>query len=276
MPTQEDFSFVAIAVLYLTAPDESTTLRALAASLDLRACRRVVVVDHGPQRQDAAFARLAAALAPVAATYEHAPHNPPLGAAYNAAVRAHLGDASYALMLDQDTRLPPTLPQVAETAARSHAFPALMAPHLRANGRLASPSRLFLGWGRRWSRPRTGWQSLRANTVINSGAWIHRRVFQSLGLWYSESLVLYGTDTDFFRRLGRLEPRFLVLPLEIEHDLSFDAAPVEAKAAKVEAILAANRAIYARDNGVVRAGVRCMNALVRLKYAVQYRSRCFL
>lgn len=270
------FSFVAIVVLYRTAPDAASTLRTLAACSGMAACRRVVVVDHGPDRQDAAFARCAARFVPGVAVYEHVPRNPPLGAAYNAAIATHLGDAQYALILDQDTALPPDLPVLAARHAVECAAPALMAPHMLAGARIASPCRLVLGWGRRWPAPRRGWQSLRANTLINSGAWIHRRVFETLGLRYSETLPLYGIDTDFFRRLGRLEPRFVVLPSVVPHDLSFDSSTVDVKARKVDAMLAANRAIYAGDGPLVRAGVRGMNALVRLKYAVQYRSPRFL
>ena len=180
--TQADLSFVAIAVLYRTAPDAAATLRALAASRGLGACRQVVVVDHSPERQDAAFDRVAALFTPGQAVYEHVPRNPPLGAAYNAAVRAHLGDADYALILDQDTCLPEDFVATALAAARENALPSVMAPHMVAAGRIASPCRLFLGWGRRWGAPRPGWQSLRANTLINSGAWIHRRVFLDFGV----------------------------------------------------------------------------------------------
>jgi GT2 family glycosyltransferase len=191
-------------------------------------------------------------------------------------VRAHLGDADYVLILDQDTRLPQDFVATALAAAHANALPSVIAAHMLAGDRIASPCRLALGWGRRWAAPRPGWQSLRANTLINSGAWIHRRVFVELGVWYNESLALYGTDTDFFRRLGRLEPRLFVLPLQVAHDLSFDAASVDEKAAKIDAMLAANRAIYAADGWMVRAGLRCMNALVRLRYAVRYRTVRFL
>lgn len=276
MATQEAFSFVAIVVLHRTAPDVAATLRTLAACERMDACRRVVVVDHGPERQDAAFQRGAAAFGATPVVYEHAPCNPPLGAAYNAAIRAHLGAAAYVLILDQDTQLPVGLPATAESAATAHAFPSVMAPHMLAGTRIASPCRLFLGWGRRWAAQRTGWQSLRANTLINSGAWIHRRVFEACDLWYSETLALYGTDTDFFRRLGRREPRFLVLPMAIAHDLSFDSSSLDGKARKVDAMLAANRTVYRADGLLVRAGVRCMNALVRLKYALRYRTLRFL
>lgn len=267
---------MAIVVLYRTAPDAAATLRTLASSRGLEACRRMVVIDHSPRRQDVAFARAAALFAPGLAVYEHAPHNPPLGAAYNAAIRAHLGDADYVLVLDQDTRLPEAFPALALAAAQANASPSVIAAHMLAGARIASPCRLFLGWGRRWPAPRPGWQSLRANTLINSGAWIHRRVFVELGVWYSETLALYGTDTDFFRRLGRLEPRLFVLPLQVAHDLSFHTASIDEKAAKIDAMLAANRAIYAADGWPARVGLRCMNALVRLRYAARYRTVKFL
>ena len=88
--------------------------------------------------------------------------------------------------------------------------------------------------------------------------------------------MLYGIDTDFFRRLGRLEPRFVALPVVIEHDLSFHSASVHDKARKVDAMLAANRVAYAQDAWPLRLGVRGVNALVRVKYALQYRSALFL
>lgn len=276
MAIQETFSFVAIVVLYRTAPDEAATLRTLAACRGMEACRLVVVVDHGPVRQDDAFARIAVALAPSRVIYDHAPRNPPLGAAYNAAIRAHLERAAYVLILDQDTALPHEFLVTARTEAVAASFPTLMAPHMLAGDRIASPCRLFLGWGRRWATQRPGWESLRSNTLINSGAWIHRRVFETFDVWYSETLTLYGTDTDFFHRLGRREARFLALPIAIQHDFSFDASSIEGKASKVDAMLAANRTIYASEGVLVRASVRCMNAVVRLKYAVQYRTLRFL
>jgi len=276
MATQDAFSFVAIVVLYRTAPDAAPTLRTLASCARMDACERVVVVDHSPERQDEAFARATATFGAVPTLYVSAPDNPPLGLAYNRAVRTHLGLARYVLILDQDTVLPPDIVATAERAAVAESFPALMAPHILAGDRVASPCRIFLGWGRRWSRVRAGWHSLQGNTLINSGAWIHRRVFETLGVWYSESLKLYGTDTDFFKRLGQREARFLALPAIIEHDLSFDSASVESKAGKVEAMLAANRVVYANDGWPVRVGVRCVNALVRVKYALRYRTTQFL
>ena len=168
MPTRHPLSFVAIVVLYRLAPDQAPTLRTLAANEALAACRRVVVIDHGPARQDAAFSRVAASFEPGVAVYEHHPRNPPLGAAYNAAIDAHLGDADYVLILDQDSGLPPTFVAAAMEAAAAHAAPTLMAPHVLANGRIASPCRLLLGWGRRWSAPRVPCSS-RLSTATRPG-----------------------------------------------------------------------------------------------------------
>ena len=276
MATQEAFSFVAVVVLYLTQLDETPTLRTLARCARLETCLGVVVVDHGPVRQDEAFARVAAAFAPTPTFYQFAPENPPLGQAYNRAIREHLGNAAYVLVLDQDTQLPREIVEVVERAAVAESFPTLIAPHMLAGARIASPCRLLLGWGRRWPTPLAGWQSLRKNTLINSGAWIHRRAFHELGVWYRESLKLYGIDTDFFKRLGRQEPRFLALPIVIAHDLSFDSASLESKAGKLDAMLAANRVVYADDGWLARLGVRCVNALVRVKYSLQYRTLRFL
>jgi hypothetical protein len=276
MATQESFSFIAIVVVYLTAPDAASTLRTLAACTGMDRCARVVVVDHGPVRQDEAFARIAAMLAPTPAVYDFSPHNPPLGQAYNRAIREHLGEADYALVLDQDTSLPRDIVAIAQRGALTESFPTLMGPHMRSAGRIASPCRIFLGWGRRWASPRVGWQSLRRNTLINSGAWIHRRAFETFDVWYNESLKLYGIDTDFFKRLGTHDPRFLALPVVIDHDLSFDSASLDGKAAKVDAMLAANRVVYADDGWLARFGVRCVNAIVRLRYIARYRSFRFL
>jgi len=276
MAHEVPFSFVAVVVLYRRAPEESATLRTLADCAGLGACREIVLVDHGPDSQAAAADAWAATLTGTPVSYRHDPGNPPLGQAYNRAIRASLGDAAYVLILDQDSELPPSFVSEAARVAQAESAPSLMAPNIRAGDRIASPCRLFLGWGRRWPAPRTGWQSLRDNTLINSAAWLHRRVFLDWGLWYDPALRLYGVDTDFFRRLSAVEPRFQVLPLTMAHDLSFDSADLTGKVSRLDAILAANRHIYARDPWPTRAAVRALSLLVRLTYALRYRSPRFL
>lgn len=269
------FSVVAVVVLYRTEPQNSTTLASLALCQSLEFCRQLVVVDHSPADQRSAFERLAAQL-PVHSTYTYDPGNPPLGLAYNRAIRLHLGEASYVLTLDQDTLVPADYFVLAARDALRANFPSVMAPNIRAGTRLASPCTLFLGWGRRWPAPRTGWQSLKRCSLINSGAWIHRRVFETYELWYSERLSLYGIDTDFFLRIGVKDTRFWVLPVTISHDISFDSADLEGKVRKLGAILDANRMIYAGAPAWKRFAVSALSTLVRIKYALRHRSLRFL
>jgi GT2 family glycosyltransferase len=269
------FRFIAIVVLYRVAADASRTLQSLALCDGLQACREVVVLDHSPQPDHGAFARLRERLR-VPCSYAADPGNPPLGVAYNRAIRSHLGDADYVLTLDQDTDLAPSFLIAAAEGAQASGFASVMAPHIRAGTRIASPCWMFLGWGRGWQRPRPNWQSLRRCSLINSGAWIHRRVFEGFDLRYSEQLRLYGVDTDFFLRLSAHDARLWVLPIELMHELSFDLADRNGKIEKVGAILAANQVIYAGSPTRTRCAVSALSWLVRLRYALRYRDCRFL
>ena len=275
MATEAPFRFVAVVVLYRVAADASRTLQSLARCDGLAACGGIVVIDHSPKPDPAAFARWRERVS-VPCHYAPDPGNPPLGAAYNRAIGGHLGDADYVLTLDQDTELAPSFLLAASQGASACGFASVMAPHIRADTRIASPCWMFLGWGRSWPSPRPGWQSLRRCSLINSGAWIHRRVFESFNLRYSERLRLYGVDTDFYLRLSAHDPRLWVLPIELAHDLSFDVADRNGKVEKVSAILAANRAVYAASPAPTRCAVSVLSWVVRLRYALRYRDRRFL
>lgn len=275
MATAKNLSVLALIVLYRTRPTEARTLQTLRRALATEGQLRVLVLDHSPQSQEDDFLKATQGW-DVATTYVHDPRNPPLGAAYNAALKKHLGDADYALILDQDTEIPAEFLRCGVEAAMTHGQPSTLAPNIMASGRLASPCRLWWGWGRAWPSPRTGWLSLTENALINSGSWIHRRVFHEFGIWYDESLKLYGIDTEFFLRLSKRDDRCRMLDMVLHHELSFDAASVADKARKVNAMLAANRTIYRAEPWSTKLGVRLMSGLVRLRYVLQYRSLLFL
>jgi GT2 family glycosyltransferase len=213
---------------------------------------------------------------PVPLTYVHRPANPPLGLTYNDAVRAFLGESMYLLILDQDTRVPSELFAVAAREVGGANEPAIMAPAIRAGGRLVSPSSFWLGWGHYWSEPRFGSQPSRNTVIINSGSFIHRRVFLDQNTWFDERLRLYGIDTDFFIRVARSNPSFLVLPLVIDHDLSFGSSTVPVKAVKLREMLASNRLIYANSPWPKRLGVTLVGIIVSVVYAIRHRSLEFL
>lgn len=242
---------------------------------DVAGCTGVVVIDHGPVDQGAECRDVASAMS-VPLRYLHRAANPPLGAAYNDAVRAFLGESMYVLILDQDTWLPSDLFPVAARECESANEPAIMAPTIRADGRLVSPSSFCLGWGRHWSKPRFGIQTTQNTVIINSGSFIHRRVFLEQGIWFDERLRLYGIDTDFFIRVAERNRRFLVLPLIIEHDLSFGSASTVVKAAKLREMLASNRLIYSNASLPKRVAVALVGYVVSVVYAIRHRSFEFL
>jgi hypothetical protein len=113
-------------------------------------------------------------------------------------------------------------------------------------------------------------------TIINSGLFASLALFRRDGVRYNENLKLYGTDTEFFRTYARAQRQFCILPTVIRHHLSFDDASIASKAIKLQQMFAANRVIYRGDGVMTRALVRCVEAVVRLRYTWRYRSFAFL
>lgn len=267
--------FILLIVLYETAPGDAQTITTLLNCEALAQCSEFVVVDHSRLDQSAAC-RLACAGLPRPVIYVHDPSNPPLGSAYNRVIREHLGEAEYALILDQDSTLPASFLRTAIDAARAHGGPSLMVPTIVTADRIASPCWTWLTWGFPWRHADSGWHSLRTCSAITSGCWIHRRVFTTGGLWFDERLQLYGIETDFFRRLARLDARFYVLPVSLQHSMSFDEATVDVKARKLDQIFASHRLIFENDGWGTRTLLALLQLAVRLKYAIRYRSKRFL
>lgn len=267
--------FILLIILYETTPSEAQTITTLLECEELAQCSEFVVVDHSQHDQSTACRQACASL-PRPVIYEHDPSNPPLSRAYNRVIRQHLGKAEYVLIMDQDSSLPSDFLQRAIGAARDHGAPSLMVPTVLTADRIASPCWSVLAWGMPWRRASPGWHSLHTSSAIMSGCWIHRRIFNTENLWFDERLQLYGIDTDFFRRLARLDPGFYVLPVSLRHSLSFDEATVDIKARKLEQVFQAYRLIFEEAAWSTRVIVSLLHILVRLKYAIKYRSKRFL
>ncbi len=275
METEISISFCLLIVLYETPPAAAQTIQTLLATSNLSMVEKVVILDHSAREQRGECLSLCAPLGG-RLVYEHDPGNPPLGIAYNRAIRRHLGDATYVVVLDQDTELPGNFLACAAAAAEERGQPSSMAANIVSSGRIASPCWSLFGWGRSWKSEHRGWHSWKFCSAITSASCIHRRVFVDFGLYYSEKLVLYGIDTDFFRRLAHADPRFFVLPISIQHSLSFDEASAEQKIGKLDQIFSANRQIYSDAAWPSRLVVHLLEMLLRVKYSIKYRNLLFL
>lgn len=268
-------SFLIAVVIYETPPAQSETLRSLRGCRGLSNRDTLLVIDHSSIDQEAACLRMCQGCS-LTVRYHHDPANPPLGISYNRALAEHLGGHTYYVLLDQDSHLPPEFFETVRRCAHEYGEPSALAPNILAAARIASPCWSAFGWGRSWRRPREGWHSWHFCSAITSATCIHRRVFVEFRLRYSETLVFYGIDTDFFRRLGRIDSRFLVLPMSLQHSLSFDDSSLAVKASKLDQIFTANRQIYS-DSGILsRYIVSTLEYVLRLKYALKHRSLVFL
>lgn len=275
MATEVGITFFFLIVLYKTRPSASRTIVSLLASAKPELVDRLVVLDHSPADQRAECEAVCSMFAD-RFVYQHDPANPPLGLAYNRAIRTHLRGSNYVVVADQDTDLPTDFLACAAEVAARHGEPGSMAANIISNDRIASPCWSLFGWGRSWRRPHQGWHSWRYCSAITSASCIHRRIFQDLGVHYNEELVLYGIDTDFFRRLSKVEPRFYILPMSVAHSLSFDEASNAEKMRKLDQIFSANRLIYSKAGWPSRWAVKLIESLLRIKYSIRFRNSTFL
>ena len=261
-----------LVVIYNESPDTSASIKAVVA-LDGILGSNTIIWDNSIASQSTSFHSFFAN-AGFSIEYINTPENLSLSVIYNR-VADSVTDDGFLLILDQDTVLPPNYLKSFFDAVYEHPDIKLFVPTIRVGRKLISPSPFFSGWGLAWRRMRIGRHSTRHITIINSGLFASLALFQSDGVRYDERLKLYGTDTDFFRSYSRREASFYILPVVVDHDLSFNTADIGNKAAKISQMFAANRIIYAPDGLFIRAGVAVVELIVRLRYALRYRSLLF-
>ena len=215
----------AVVVLYRCAPEDSPALCGLQSALhaDPAAAIRVLVYDNSPAGNPPA------PTLPDNIVYLHDPANGGLLAAYtHAQQQAQASGAEWLLLLDQDTQVTADFVQlqlqmVDELAAR----PTISAcvPRLRSAGQLVSPHGP-LGL-RQDALPAafTGEAPL-GTTAFNSGAMLRRSALQAVG-GFPPGYWLDFLDHALFARLARAGFRLWVLPIELDHAMTWeDPAPL--------------------------------------------------
>jgi GT2 family glycosyltransferase len=212
----------AVVVLYEVAPESSAALTGLLAALaaDLAAANavRVLVYDNSPQ------AHTWQAPPNISAVYVHDATNGGLLAAYRRALAdAQRNGAPWLLLLDDDTQVPGEFVQMqlqltAELAAKPDI--AAVVPRLRSGGVVRSPH-APIGW-RQSALPldRDGPAPVGV-TAFNSGAMLRRSAIEAVG-GFPNHYPLDFLDHAMFARLAHAGYRLWVLPITLEHPMTWD------------------------------------------------------
>jgi glycosyltransferase involved in cell wall biosynthesis len=259
-------------VVYNETPQTSTTTRTIVGLAGIKSAS-IVIWDNSENSQDLVF-RSFFSKNGCKFNYVHTPENLALSVIYNRV--ADLSDDDFLLILDQDTILPCDYLQIFYKAYADFTECKLFVPTIRTGKKLISPSPYFAGWGRSWHIARSGPYPTKNMTIVNSGLIANLALFRREGVRYNEGIKFYGTDTDFFRTYARREKAFNILPVTIDHDSSFIVASVGEKAVKLDQIFSANSIIHAVDSPIMRMIVAVIEIIVRIRYAMRYRTTLFL
>ncbi len=233
----------AVLVLYKLSPEQSpafTSLRdCILSNPDLAAQITLLIYDNSPEPH-------ALSLFPAPAEYLHDPANPGLATAYNVALNRT--DATWLLLLDQDTTLTPgyfaealaTLPVVAQDVAA-------VLPQLVQNGHVHSPQLLPRLSSRALPE---GFHGVPAQpiTAFNSGAFLRVSALAKIGNFPTD-FPLDFLDHATFHRLAEPSGKFHVLNAELAHDLSTTSLGGDASLARYKKILLAEHRFHAQTAG---------------------------
>jgi GT2 family glycosyltransferase len=152
-------------------------------------------------------------------TYVHDPSNKGVSHAYNnAAIHARKRNKSWLLLLDQDTRVEPSLFDHMVTARQAFPLSVAFAPLVRDSDGLLSPYRFSGGRGRRIISPERVLK-LKTHRFINSGLFINCSAFARVG-GYDERIPLDFSDISFGNRLEKITDHFVVLDVSLHHSFS--------------------------------------------------------
>jgi GT2 family glycosyltransferase len=218
--------FLAVTVVYKSAPSQSASLRSLSRCLASGHLITCIVWDNSPHAADQAERAWLGDTLPDS-IYRHTPENVPLSRIYNTIIGEFLrpvpGSTFDALLItDQDSLFDPVLLDEAGAAMSAHRDVALFLPHVIANDTIVSPATVYGCIGRPWRRKRVGKMNARSRTAINSGMIIRSDYLARRFPGYDERLRFYGTDNDFCRKYSRTEKWMYTLNSVVTHSLSRD------------------------------------------------------
>ena len=152
--------------------------------------------------------------------YVHDERNLGVSYAYNEAAQLALKlGKKWLLLLDQDTELPEGFMEDVENMSKAHPPVSLYAMKLYSNGQLISPSGYRYKKGYLLNYIEIGLNKLNNITFLNSGLLISTALFLKAG-GYDKNVPLYFSDFVFINRLRRMIDSFVLLPIELIHNLS--------------------------------------------------------
>ena len=106
-------------------------------------------------------------------------------------------------------------------------------PQIYSNESLYSPGRFWIFKGSHYIDIKSGIHEDKKYTAITSGMCIRKKVFFEKNIWFNEDLQLYGIDTCFFNTYRKVDKKFFVLDMVMNHDLSQDSLTPELRKLRV-------------------------------------------
>ena len=203
--------------------------------------------------------------------YAFHPENTPLAKVYNAVI-AKYSDCDYIAIFDQDTALLDTdYEKTVDSAIENNLDVDLFIPKIYTKaGLLYSPGKfIFPGKARKLNDIKVGVVNAKHLTGITSGLIVSRRFITSENFLFNEQLKLYGVDTDFFINYTKKRKNLYILPVHIEHSLSFedDSIPIEERRKRDEERLDCLFLIY--KHFYERFFCYALKVYYRLKFCLQ-------
>jgi rhamnosyltransferase len=152
--------------------------------------------------------------------YTHDEKNPGVSKAYNEGAKlARALGKKWLILLDQDTIFPEDSLTKYQRAMEQQPEAVLLAPVLKAGGKIYSPCRYYLKRGFHPKNVQPGWRPIRHWSVLNSGMCISLPVFEQIG-GFDERIGLDFADQDFINRFRRIFNGFVVVDTLCTHGFS--------------------------------------------------------
>lgn len=152
--------------------------------------------------------------------YEKDYLNSGISKAYNKAAKyAENKGKEWLLLLDQDSSLPIDFLSSLEYSVLQYPNQSVFAPKLKHDLVLLSPCRFKNMKGSSFTDIKPGVNSFVNTSIFNSGILVRLSVFLEIG-GYNEKVPLDFSDHSFIHRLKRKNKEFVVMPIEIAHQLS--------------------------------------------------------
>lgn len=209
-------NLLVIIVLYKTKLEDSLSFNSLVKSSDFKKNNiSFYIYDNSPDEdQDVYFFN------DIDFFYEKDYENSGISKAYNkAAAYAKSKGKEWLLLLDQDSSIPADFIVKLEESVNEYSGQILFAPILKHNNLILSPCHFKLMKGSAMKLVSPGIRSLKDKSIFNSGILVKLSSFLKVG-GYNENVPLDFSDHSFIHRMRNITSEFVVMPIEIDHQLS--------------------------------------------------------